>query len=293
MAANQQSIFKRLRTEYHKNLCANVLGSRGRDKGLNVADTSSKSSRKLAELMVSKMGYDLCAKPPVGQTAGKLFGQYTAEYIQNAFSFLDHLRPGKWIYTATGATKIAGFIQYQHLMDLKKVLDENPKVKAALGGDYLVSPDIIISRELVSDDEINFSDTLIIKKEDSVAKLSPLRSSNQQEPIAPILHASISCKWTMRSDRAQNTRTEALNLIRNRKGPTPHIVAVTIEPLPTRLASLAMGTGDIDCTYHAALYELIEASSKRGLDDQAEMLTTLVGGRRLRDISDLPLDLAI
>ena len=35
----------------------------------------------------------------------------------------------------------------------------------------------------------------------------------------------------MRSDRAQYSRTEALNLIRNRKGRLPHIVVVTGEPL--------------------------------------------------------------
>ena len=53
----------------------------------------------------------------------------------------------------------------------------------------------------------------------------------------------------MRSDRAQNSRTEALNLIRNRKGNLPHIVVVTGEPMPARIASLALGTGDIDCVY--------------------------------------------
>lgn len=66
----------------------------------------------------------------------------------------------------------------------------------------------------------------------------------------PLLHASVSAKFTMRSDRAQNSRTEALNLIRNRKGHLPHIVVVTAEPMPNRLASLALGTGDIDCVYH-------------------------------------------
>jgi hypothetical protein len=85
----------------------------------------------------------------------------------------------------------------------------------------------------------------------------------------------------MRSDRAQNTRTEALNLIRNRKGKTPHIVAATMEPMPTRLAFIAMGTGDMDCVYHAALYELEEAAAESGNEDQAETLPTLVSGRRL------------
>ena len=98
----------------------------------------------------------------------------------------------------------------------------------------------------------------------------------------------------MRSDRAQNSRTEALNLIRNRKGRLPHIVVVTGEPLPSRLASLALGTGDIDCVYHFALYELIDAVkdySKHGREDIFEMLNNLIDGKRLKDISDLPLDL--
>jgi hypothetical protein len=285
-------IFKKLRDKYHSELCVHLLGSRGENKGLNVADTSSNSSRKLAGLMVKKMGFGLCPTPPVGQTAGSLFVQYTACFLQNAFSLLDHLRPGKWVYKATGATGIGGFDQYQHLLDLKKVLDDNPKVKAALGGDYLISPDIIIAREPVSEAEINESQKLISNHDHQIARLSPFRDVNQSGSSFPILHASISCKWTMRSDRAQNTRTEALNLIRNRKGPTPHIVAVTLEPLPTRLASIAMGTGDVDCTYHAALYELIEAADESELEDQADMLNTLVEERRLRDISDLPLDLA-
>ena len=110
----------------------------------------------------------------------------------------------------------------------------------------------------------------------------------------PILHASISAKWTMRSDRAQNSRTEALNLIRNRKGQTPHIVVVTGEPSPSRLASLALGTADIDCLYHAFLPELVASVDElEGREDLAELVHTLVDGKRLKDIADLPLDLAI
>ena len=74
---------------------------------------------------------------------------------------------------------------------------------------------------------------------------------------------------------------------------TPHIVVVTAEPLPTRLATLALGTGDLDCIYHFALAELRAAVSEIHNADQLEMLNLLIEGRRLRDISDLPFDLAI
>ena len=94
----------------------------------------------------------------------------------------------------------------------------------------------------------------------------------------------------MRSDRAQNIRTEAHNLIRNRKGPTPHIVAVTMEPLPSRLESVALGLGELDCVYHAALAELMDTGRELG-SEHAGQLVRLVDARRLRDITDLPLDL--
>ena len=152
-------------------------------------------------------------------------------------------------------------------------------------GDYIVKPDIVICRKPVADEEINANQILLT--DDATATHTPLRYANSQ---ANIMHASVSCKWTIRSDRSQNARTEGLNLVRNRKGKTPHIVVVVGEPLPGRVASLAYGTGDIDCVYHFALRELTEAASDN--DSEAELLNVLVEGRRLRDIGDLPFDLA-
>ena len=63
--------------------------------------------------------------------------------------------------------------------------------------------------------------------------------------------------------------------------------------MPGRLASLALGTGDIDCVYHFALYELAEALKEYVSDDSFEILDILINGKRLKDISDLPLDLSV
>ncbi len=63
--------------------------------------------------------------------------------------------------------------------------------------------------------------------------------------------------------------------------------------MPSRIASLALGTGDIDCVYHFALPELEEAVASAEADDAKEMLNILINGKRLKDISDLPLDLAV
>ena len=73
----------------------------------------------------------------------------------------------------------------------------------------------------------------------------------------------------------------------------PHIVVITGEPLPSRIASLALGTGDIDCVYHFALPELSETLVESELEDALELLEIMTTGSRLKDISDLPLDLVI
>lgn len=70
-------------------------------------------------------------------------------------------------------------------------------------------------------------------------------------------------------------------------------LAKGIAPTPSRLASIALGTGDIDCVYHFALYELQETARALGMGDAADTLDVMVNGDRLKDISDLPLDLAV
>ena len=137
------------------------------------------------------------------------------------------------------------------------------------------------------DDEINIFEKLV---DPTIANLTPLREMNS--PL-DTLHASISCKWTLRSDRAQNARSEGLNLVRNRKGRLPHIAVITAEPMPSRIASLALGTGDIDCVYHFALPELERALRKYEREDALDLLQNMIAGKRLRDIADLPLDLLI
>jgi hypothetical protein len=239
--------------------------------------------------VVDQLGFSCGDGVLSSQKTGRLFESVTKDFVEGTFLLLQHLRPGKWIYSTQ--TPMSHFDQYEHLANLEKVLEKDSILASALGKDYIIKPDIVVGRLPVSDEEIN-RDRVVVSPEDSVARLSPFRQANSVVPC-PFLHARISCKWTLRSDRGQNARTEALNLIRNRKGPLPHVVAVTAEPLPTRLASLAQGTGDLDCVYHFALPELRDAIVAINNEDQLDMLDMLIQGRRLRDISDLPFDLAI
>jgi len=206
------------------------------------------------------------------------------------FAKLGHLRPGQWdVHQVSGRNRleIARYAQYSHLVALDRAAKADAELAAALGSDYTITPDIVVVRRLENDATINAPDFLV---DDSVSRLASLRKKNNG---LPLLHASISCKWTIRSDRAQNARSEALNLMRNRKGHLPHVMVVTAEPTPSRLASIALGTGEIDCAYHFALHELQTALNDLKLSDAADLLEVMVDGKRLKDISDLPLDLAV
>jgi hypothetical protein len=280
-----------LRKAYHSRICREIVRLKrdGETEYPNFADKGNKSSREIALGIVQRLGCVANYESLSGQATGNLFEAITKDFLESAFGLLHHLRPGRWHYSIE--TPISDFDQYEHLGELERIVEQVSTLASSLGTDYIIKPDIVIGRWPVSDEEIN-QEKRVVDAAKIFAGLTPLREVNAEHHRL-ILHASISCKWTLRSDRSQNARAEALNLIRNRKGNLPHISAVTAEPLPTRVASLALGTGDLDCVYHFALPELTEAIREIDNKDQMDMLSTLVEGRRLRDISDLPFDLAI
>lgn len=288
MNETEKSLLNEARKHYHKSLLRSVLiiDAKGipsnADKSSN---TSVRIAQGIAEQLSSKIGERLA-----GQTSGSEFETCNVNFLSETFPKLGHIRPGEWTITKIGNRNrlaIANYEQYSHLVDLDRIATSNPELAATLGNDYTIAPDIIITRQLLEDNQINIPQLIV---DDSVALGASLRAKNGGKPL---LHASISAKWTIRSDRSQNSRSEALNLIRNRKGHLPHIVVVTGEPLPSRLSSIALGTGDIDCVYHFALYELVEAVKALGQEEALSILNIMIYGKRLKDISDLPLDLAI
>lgn len=148
------------------------------------------------------------------------------------------------------------FQQYEHLARLDALVQRDPTLRTEIGRDYLIAPDVTVG--------------------------VPLATGG-----APVLHAAISCKWTIRSDRVQNIRHEGVILTRSRRGRQPHIVTVTAEPLPSRLAAIARGTGEVDAVYHVALDELTAATNSVGNAEQQGVLTELVTQRRLADFRTL------
>ncbi|GFN30597.1 NgoMIV family type II restriction endonuclease [Paenibacillus xylaniclasticus] len=281
------SLIAEARRDYHASLLRTILTVNASGVPSN-ADKDSKLSvriaKGIADILQSETGERLA-----GQTSGSEFEAINAEFLRKTFMSLEHIRPGNWEIKKIGnrnRSAIAEFEQYAHLTALNNAAKLNPDLAAAMGNDYTITPDVIIFQKLLSDEIINFEKAIV---DDTIGRRASIRERNGGKPL---LHASISSKWTIRSDRSQNSRAEALNLIRNRKGHLPHIVVVTAEPLPSRLASISLGTGDIDCVYHFALEELKTAVENCGEEDALAMLNIMIDGKRLKDISDLPLDLA-
>ncbi|MGL4490763.1 MAG: NgoMIV family type II restriction endonuclease [Rhizobiaceae bacterium] len=281
-------VLSELRRAFHKALLDSGVLSSNNGIASN-ADRGNGPSVRLAASIYDQISAasTKASEKLAGQTAGANFELICANFIAAAFADLNHLRPGEWLIGRDGIQGKAGvadFEQYAHLAKLASAAEKDSELRAILGSDYLIKPDVLVARQTISDEQINAQKTFV---DESVAKKTPIRRANSSKLA---LHATISCKWTMRSDRAQNARTEALNLMKNRKGRVPHISVITAEPTPGRLASLAFGTGEIDCVYHFALDELVQAVAEdKKVDDGT--LSAMIEGNRLRDIADLPLDL--
>jgi septation ring formation regulator EzrA len=98
-------------------------------------------------------------------------------------------------------------------------------------------------------------------------------------------------------DRVQNIRHENNQLIRHRRERLPHLVTVTAEPLPSRLISIARGTGEVDAVYHIA-YGALDTALRNLVAQQMIQTAQLdaweecIGLGRVRPYSDLAPTLA-
>lgn len=289
LSSSPFAILGEIRTALHADLLkSGALRFKANGKA-NIADGSSVASTFLGRRILEDLKAEAEGVEVSPQTGGKLFEKAVEAFLGSALEAMAAIAPAG--LSTARLQPIWRYAQYGHLQTLETIAKKDKNVRLALGGDYLIKPDVVVERRALSDEEINKSGRLV---DSSVATLAALRATAK-----PMLHASVSCKQTIRSDRSQNSRLEALNLLRNRRGRAPHIVVVTAEPLPSRIASVALGTGDFDCVYHIALPELTRAAADRnrssGADEseQSRKLDMMIGGGRLKDIADLPLDLLL
>jgi len=214
----------------------------------NFADVDNAESMRIGagvldELAVTRDQVSDVPKDPGGPLEEEVRGHLA--------SALPCLHPDRGWMVGRGVI-ITKFDQYAHLSHVDELVRGHPELRITIGTDYLIKPDVTVA-------------------------LGSLCTASGLPP----LHAAISCKWTIRSDRVQNIRHECLQMIRHRRGRQPHLVTVTAEPLPSRLASIARGTGEVDAVYHVA-YDAMDASVARNANaDQRDAWREVVGQRRL------------
>jgi hypothetical protein len=214
----------------------------------NFTDVDNAESMRIGAGMLDELGVPRGEVSDVPKDPGGPLEQAVRDHLDEA---LPQLRADRGWVVARGAI-ITKFDQYAHLSQVDELVRANPELRITIGTDYLIKPDVTVALGTVT----------------TASGLPPL-------------HAAISCKWTIRSDRVQNIRHECLQMIRHRRGRQPHLVTVTAEPLPSRLASIARGTGEVDAVYHVA-YDALDASVARYANaDQQEAWREVVGQRRL------------
>jgi NgoMIV restriction enzyme len=214
----------------------------------NFADVDNAESMRIGGGMLDELAVTRDEISDVPKDPG---GPLEQEVRDHLASTLPCLHPDRGWMVARGVI-ITKFDQYAHLSQVDELVRANPELRITIGTDYLIKPDVTVA-------------------------LGNLSTASGLPP----LHAAISCKWTIRSDRVQNIRHECLQMIRHRRGRQPHLVTVTAEPLPSRLASIARGTGEVDAVYHVA-YDAMDASVARNANaDQQDAWREVVGQRRL------------
>lgn len=282
------------RRQFHADLLASKVLHFKKSGCANVADGGNQTSMALGRGVLEALQAETWGETVAPQTGGQRFEKAVEDFVIRAFSMLDPF--GGRSFTTSRRHRITAYHQYRPVDPKRLSGERHDALRQAFGGDYMVKPDILVERRALKLEELNSTGRIV---DAEIGTRAAIRSAT-----SPILHASISCKQTIRSDRSQNSRLEALNLLRMRIGRAPHIVVVTAEPLPTRIASVAMGTGDFDCTYHIALPELyaaMEAYHAAATNDRAAKdrgrqkweLQQMIDNGRLKDIADLPLDLLL
>ena len=221
----------------------------------NTADGDSAQSVAIAARILEIL--DINGTAPGAQTGGAALESGVHGFLVADLPNRDPNRA--WVVERGGA--ISRFQQYAHLARLDRLVAQHEELRVEIGQDYLISPDVTVSFEA------------------GLAR--------------PVLHAAISCKFSIRSDRVQNIRHEGVAMSRHRRGRQPHIVTVTSEPLPSRLAAICRGTGEVDAVYHVCLPELQDAVGTVGNPQQKRDLNESVGQGRLYDIHALGHHLAI
>ena len=143
----------------------------------NAADVDSAESMRIAAGALDALGVSRDVTSAVPKDPGGPLERAVCDHLRNVLP--GYLTGRDWLI---GRSKlITGFDQYAHLKEVDALVRASPQLRISLGMDYLIKPDVTVG-------------------------LAGVRTGSGLPP----LHAAISCKWTIRSDRVQNIRHECL-----------------------------------------------------------------------------------
>lgn len=267
-----------------------------RDGRASTSDKNDKASVELGEVFFAKLGV-----PPEKPDVKSVDKHWAKAMVEDLSVKLAGSAPH---LTVSAERSLLEFEQYGHLDALKKLTgDSIDGIMPALTALELsllehqgeeIGPLALALRAAIED-----ADSRRRSLVDLLGDESPLRLDLAvQRPLipaapstAPHLVAGLSLKWSLRTDRLQDPRTQGAKMASMRRGRMPHFAAVTMEPRPYMLARLGQGTGDLDCVYHLALPALIasveETCNSKARQRSRDTFMRMVDQRRVRDYDDL------
>lgn len=278
---------RKARCVFHEHICRDIL--RIDRKGLATnADPTNSLSKEIACSLAIRLGAK-CGRRPAARGVINHFERICAEFVTRTTRALSMILPMALAVARTNALDSENIEASGHpnLKQLAHLLLQRPLPKLLFNRGNFITPAILVFSLSPARDQ--FSGLMRPASEGHTGF-----AYSRRKPLGlPHLRASISCIWSMQSRMPQKLRpTEPDGGNDPGNGPH-HFGLITAEPLPSRLVLAASRPSDVNCVYHIALHELADAiEALKGHEDSRETLAMLIEGKRLRDISDLPLDLA-
>ncbi|MDX3383595.1 NgoMIV family type II restriction endonuclease [Streptomyces niveiscabiei] len=248
-----------------------------RDGRPNTSDKNDPGSIALGKIFFEVMGISPDAIPPDQRDQKTAVGTLMNSLLSADLE--ESLKADSPHLTVEPEKSFSEFEQFTHLTaardlrsdmtkEVTKAVKELEAYSASAGLDEAVLTKLMghleSIRQQVAASEERRIELLNLQGEESLLKLDVTiarKLTNGLDEATPMRHlvAGLSLKWTLRTDRAQDCRSQGVKMAALRRGRMPHFAAVTMEPRPAMLALLGRGSGDIDCVYHLHLPALSDA----------------------------------
>lgn len=265
----------------------------------NTSDASNALSVEIGEALFAILGVERTTEPVEDEPTGGVFARRVVEDLIEQVGHIDDL-------AVVPERRLYAFEQYRHVGALQELRQGSSVgfnrawnrlakyVRRTTPATNLEHVESLIA-EVEAQSELQATRLKALVDElgdESLLGLDVTVSRTEDERFLPHLEVGLSLKWSLRTDRAQDCRSQGAKMSALRRGRMPHFAALTMEPRPYMLNLLGGGSGDVDCVYHLDLPSLTRAveevyvGSPQRLKGR-DMFRRLVDQHRLKDYEDL------